>query len=159
MFLAMIVYITMVVLPAVKIVGIVAAALTAFITVVSAMGWAIPYEDREKEKGRTRFFSWLKSGWLKVFVFLALLGAITPNEKVSWYIVGAYAAEKVATADTTKELASGAYDIFRDLVKKAKENIGDVDTKALQEKADKAFESASKVFDNASKTIDNASKT
>lgn len=158
MFLALIVYITMVVLPAIKAAGAVAIGLAIVITAGVLCTWGMPYEKAAQERGRLRFNAWLKGGWLKVLVVFALIGAITPNEKVTWYIVGAYAAEKVATADTTRELASGAYDIFRDLVKKAQENLGEVDAKALQDKAEKAFDAASKAVDNAQHELNKQTK-
>ncbi|WYV99080.1 hypothetical protein Roomu2_00081 [Pseudomonas phage vB_PpuM-Roomu-2] len=155
MFLALIVYITMVVLPAIKAAGILAMALVVSITAAVGATWGMPYEKDAQERGRLRFNAWLKGGWLKVLVVVVLIGAFTPNEKVTWYIVGAYAAEKVATADATKQLAGETYEMFRDLLKKARENINETDAAKLKEKAEAAIDKAEKAFDNANKTADN----
>ncbi|WYV99251.1 hypothetical protein KoPa4_00083 [Pseudomonas phage vB_PpuM-KoPa-4] len=153
MFLALIVYITMVVLPFVVSLGGTALFVSVIITGILGLLWL--FTDGEAQYLKT----WLKSGWLKLCIALAVLGALTPNKEVTWYIVGAYAAEKVATADATKELAGETYEMFRDLLKKARENINETDAAKLKEKAGDAVENATKAFDNANKAVDNADNT
>ncbi|WYV99420.1 hypothetical protein NoPa_00081 [Pseudomonas phage vB_PpuM-NoPa] len=149
MFLALIVYITMVVLPFIISLG--GAALFVSIIIIGILGLLWLFTDGEAKYLKT----WLKSGWLKLCIALAVLGALTPNKEVTWYIVGAYAAEKVATADATKQLAGETYEMFRDLLKKARENINETDAAKLKEKAEAAIDKAEKAFDNANKTADN----
>lgn len=153
MFLALIVYLTMVVLPAIKAAGVFSIFVAFITTGVLGLLWLFSEGQFEYVKG------WVKSGWFKLCVALAVIGALTPNKEMTWYMVGAYAAEKVATADATKQLAGDTYDMFRDLIKKARENINETDAAKLKEKAGIAMENATKAFDNANKTLDNADNT
>lgn len=153
MFLALIVYLTMVVMPAIKCAGGVAIFAAVVVTAVFGIIWLFSEGEYEYIK------LWSKSGWLKLCVALGILGALTPDKEVTWYMVGAYAAEKVATADATKQIAGETYDMFRDLIKKARENINETDAAKLKEKADAAMDKATKAFDNANKTLDNAATT
>lgn len=150
MFLALIVYLTMVVMPFIISLGDFAFAATVIISGILGFLWLISEGEHNYIK------PWFKSGWLKLCVGLAILGALTPSKEVTWYMIGAYAAEKVATADATKQIAGETYDMFRDLIKKARENINEVDAAKLKEKAGDAVENATKAFDNANKAVDNA---
>lgn len=146
MFLAMIVYLTMVVLPAIKAAGGFSIFVAFITTGVLGLLWLFSEGQIEYVKG------WVKSGWFKLCVALAVIGALTPNKEVTWYMVGAYAAEKVATADATKQIAGETYDMFRDLIKKARENINEADAAKLAEKTGKAIDTVTKAMDNAATT-------
>jgi len=150
MFLALIVYLTMVVMPFIISLGGAALFVTAIVTAILGLLWLF-------SEGELKYIKlWFKSGWLKLCVALVIIGALTPNKEVTWYMIGAYAAEKVATADATKQIAGETYDMFRDLIKKARENINETDAAKLKEKAGVAVEGATKALDNANKALDNA---
>ena len=143
MFLALIVYLTMVVMPFIISLGGTALFVMVIVTAVLGLLWLF-------SEGEFKYIKlWFKSGWLKLCVALAILGALTPNKEVTWYMIGAYAAEKVATADATKQIAGETYDMFRDLIKKARENINAADAAKLAEKTGKAIDTVTKAMDNA----------
>lgn len=147
MFLALLVYITMVILPALKVAGAVAIGLGAVMFLVLGFSWMVAVGATDTQRSQTYLLWWVKSGYLKLLVALALIGGLTPNKEVTWYMVGAYAAEKVVTSDTAKEMAGETKDMFLDLIKKARENINGSQAEDMQ-----------KMVDTASKTVDTAIK-
>lgn len=128
MTLALIVWVVMTILPAleaIKIVFVVFAGITLF---VAGLIWLIT--EGEHDGGIKIWLKQLK--WsLPLFIFLILV----PNTQTAWYMVGAYAAEQAATSEMAGEVGTAAKEMMLELMKKAKEEIKQIDAEAVKDSA------------------------
>ena len=66
---------------------------------------------------------------VKKYAFLpitaALLLVVIPSEKTTWYMVGAYGTQKLVESPVAQELASDGVDVLKDLLAKAKRELGE----------------------------------
>lgn len=124
MFLALIVWLVMTALPAIKIGGYIVAGAFAALMLICAICYADTGED-----------DWLRGMWKqKIWVVpVFLLALLAPDEKTSWYMVGAYTTQTIAQSDTAKELAGDGVDVLKSLMKKAKQHIDAIDATAAEE--------------------------
>ena len=60
---------------------------------------------------------------------LLLLACIIPSKESTWYMVGAYGTQKLIENPIAQEIASDGVDVLKDLMKKAKENLQEKETK------------------------------
>lgn len=118
MILALIVWLVMTALPAIKVGGIIVSV--AFAVSVFFTGFIAADSDDS---------SWLKAVWKQKWwvIPIFLLTLMTPNEKTSWYMVGAYATQTVVQSETAKQFAGDGVDVLHSLMKKAKEKIDNYD--------------------------------
>lgn len=112
--LALVVWLVMTALPALKGMGAALAAGTAIFGVISALAWCL-------EDHRASFIWWRKKLWLAVpFI---LITAMLPSEKTSWYMVGAFGTQKLVESPVAQELASDGVDVLKSLMARAKTEI------------------------------------
>jgi hypothetical protein len=123
MMLALVVWLVMTALPAIKGIGIAIAAICGVATVVGGIT-AIDYgTDNTVLRNLRKNLKWA--------IPVMLLGVFTPNKETSWYMIGAYATQTVVQSETGKELASDSLGVLKSLIKKSKEYIDETDAKTL----------------------------
>lgn len=112
--LALVVWLVMTALPAIKGMGAALAFGTLIFGVVAGLAWVL-------EQHKASFMWWRKRLWVAVpfIVFAALL----PSEKTSWYMVGAFGTQKLVESPVAQELASDGVDVLKSLMARAKTEI------------------------------------
>lgn len=116
MTLALIVWLVMAAIPAMKVIGFFLLLATIFCV---AIGCGRAFAD--KEPG---MLNWTRKQ-LKWSVPVLLLAAFLPSEKTSWYMVGAYGTQKLVESPVAQELASDGVDVMKSLLARAKAEIED----------------------------------
>lgn len=145
MTLALIVWLVMTAIPAIKVMGIIGIGVSIILWVILAINYdCISAEYRAEEKAIARA-TWMRS--CKNFrwaIPLLVIGFLLPNQKTAWYMVGAYAAEAAVTSEVAGELGGAAKDMMLELMKKAKQEIGEVDGEVVKDAAKAAIQEVSK---------------
>lgn len=112
--LALVVWLVMAAIPALKGIGIALAILTACGLVFGLMMAA----DGD---GSAMLTYVRKKLWFVVpFLFVA---ALLPAEKTSWYMVGAYGTQTIIESPIAQELAGDGVDVLKSLMARAKSEI------------------------------------
>lgn len=126
MLLALIVWLVMTALPAIS---FIAVGVTTFVVIFGAIG-AI----RKYDLNSPGMFDWWRKQ-LRWAIPLIILALFMPNEKTSWYMVGAYATQTVVQSETAKQFAGDGVDVLHSLMKKAKEKIDNYDAEDAPKEA------------------------
>lgn len=118
MTLALIVWLVMSVFPALKAMAVIGTVTVGVLTVCHLTINACTEGDYwDKTKGMLRPLKWA--------VPLLLLLHMVPDEKTSWYMVGAYGTQKLVESPVAQELASDGVDVMKSLLARAKAEIED----------------------------------
>ena len=122
MFLAFIVWLVMTALPELKIIGFIISLVFGLCVLGTILFGADSYGE---DKWNPLKAVWRQAKWVIPVFFLT---AFLPNERTTWYMVGAYTTQSIAESATGKELANDGVDVLKSLMKKAKEKIDNYDT-------------------------------
>lgn len=114
MLLAFIVWLVMTAIPTI---GGIAIFVTGGVIVCSIIG-AI----RKFDLNQPGLMDWTGKQ-LRWAIPLVVLASFLPNERTTWYMLGAYTTQTIAQSETGKELAGDGVDVLKSLMKKAKEKI------------------------------------
>lgn len=137
MTLALIVWLVMTVLPAMIAAKSTVLGIGGVTLFVCSLIWLVSEGEYD-----TPIKIWLKQ--LKWSLPLLIVLSIVPDSKTAWYMVGAYTAETVVTSEVAGELGGAAKDMMLELMKKAKQEIGEVDGEAVKDAAKAAIQEVSK---------------
>lgn len=66
---------------------------------------------------------------IKYAVIVVILAVCIPDKETTWYMVGAYGTQKLIENPAAQELASDGVDVLKALMKKAKDNLEEKETK------------------------------
>lgn len=140
MTLALIVWLVMTVIPAIKIIGYCIVGIVLAAILVLLIEWSATFGDAPDEWDRVK----KACKHLKWALPLLIVTSLVPGTKTAWYMVGAYAAETAVTSEVAGELGGAAKDMMLELMKKAKQEIGEVDGEAVKDAAKAAIQEVSK---------------
>lgn len=129
--LALLVWLVMTVIPAINGIGVFATVTSAIVGTITAFCWVLMSERERKES--TAGFLGAKT-YLKWALPIALIAALVPDKETSWYIIGAYAAQTVATSEFAGEVAGEGKELLLELIQKARAEVGKIDLPVKVEK-------------------------
>lgn len=130
--LALLVWLVMTVIPAINGIGIFATATAAIGGGIALLCWL--FMDSREQRENAEGFRGVKT-YLKYALPVALLAALLPDKETSWYIIGAYAAQTVATSEFAGEVAGEGKEILLELMQKARAEVGKIELPAKVGKA------------------------
>lgn len=112
--LALIVWLVMAAMPAIKGIAIAVACATGIGLLIGLIMMGDGYGDAILTYTRKKLW------FIIPFLFVA---ALLPAEKTSWYMVGAFGTQKLVESPVAQELASDGVDVLKSLMARAKTEI------------------------------------
>lgn len=118
MTLALIVWLVMAAIPALKSLGIMMFLTCCLLLLGGLIAYTMPgstENDKKPMRWTLRNLKWA----IPVMIIISML----PAEKTSWYMVGAYGTQKIVESPIAQELAGDGVDVLKSLMARAKAEI------------------------------------